>query len=88
MNFKTFKYFLECYFNPSANYDELDKLIVDFNSFENVGYRKKLHSELLVLQLEEFSIMQEFVRKYGMRKMDDEKLKWLIQRMLDKLELS
>ncbi|MBD7970144.1 hypothetical protein [Paenibacillus gallinarum] len=49
MNFTTFKYFLECYFNPSANYDELDKLIVDFNSFENVGQHKKLHSELLVL---------------------------------------
>lgn len=88
MNFTTFKYFLKCYFNPSANYDELDNLIVDFNSFEIVGHRKNLHSELLVLQLEEFSIMQEFVRKYGMRKMDDEKLKWLIQQMLDKLELS
>ncbi|WP_410985764.1 hypothetical protein [Bacillus cereus] len=87
LNFETFKYFLECYFSVSANYDELDKIIHDFNSFENTKYRKKLWAELkLILQLEDWEFVQGFVKKYGMRKMNKEKLKWLIQRVLDNLE--
>jgi succinate dehydrogenase flavin-adding protein (antitoxin of CptAB toxin-antitoxin module) len=87
LNFETFKYFLECYFNVSANYDELEKIINDFNSFENIKYRKKFLAELeLILQLEDWDIVQGFVKKYGMRKMNEEKLKWLIQVISDKLK--
>ncbi|RAS80689.1 hypothetical protein [Priestia endophytica] len=86
LNFGTFKYFLECYFNVSANYDELEKIISDFNSFENIKYRKKLLAELeLILQLQDWNIVQEFVKEYGMRKMNEEKLKWLINVILDNL---
>ncbi|MGF7048370.1 hypothetical protein J2T13_002878 [Paenibacillus sp. DS2015] len=89
LNLETFEYFLECYFNVSANYDELDKITSDFNSFENLKYRQKLKVELeLILQLKNLDNVQEFVKKYGMRKMNEEKLKWLIQCILDNLELS
>jgi len=86
---ETFKYFLECYFNVSANYDELDKLINDFNSSENLKYRQKLKSELeQILHLDDWDLVQRFVKKYGMRKMNEEKLKWLIQRIIDNLVTS
>lgn len=89
LNFETFKYFLECYFNVSANYDELNKIINDFNSFENTKCRNKLRAELkLILQLEDWDFVQGFVKKYGMRKMNEEKLKWLIQSVLDNLKLN
>lgn len=86
LKFETFKYFLECYFNVSANYDELGGIISDFNSFENIKYRKKLQAELeLILQLEDWDIVQRFVKKYGIRKMNEEKLKWLIQAISENL---
>ncbi|WP_026593194.1 contact-dependent growth inhibition system immunity protein [Bacillus sp. UNC437CL72CviS29] len=89
LNFETFKYFLECYFNVSADYDELDKIIKDFNLVENMEYRKKLRTELKqILRLENWDMVQRFVKKYGMRKMNEEKLKWLIQSVLDNLELN
>ena len=80
MKFETFIYFLECYFNVSANYDELGEIINEFNSFENIKYRKKLQAELeITLQLENWDIVQGFVKKYSMRKMNEEKLKTLIK---------
>ena len=86
LNLNTFKYFLECYFNVSADYDELEKIINDFNSFENIKYRKKLLAELeQILQQEDWDIVQGFVKKHGMRKMNEEKLKWLIKVILDNL---
>lgn len=89
LSFDTFKYFLECYFNVSANYDDLNKIINDFNSFENIKYRKKLQVELeLIWQLEDWDNIQGLVKKYGMRKMNEEKLKWLIRSVLDNLELN
>ncbi|MFD3259634.1 contact-dependent growth inhibition system immunity protein [Paenibacillus lentus] len=89
LSFETFRYFLECYFNVSTNYDELEKIIDDFNSSENLKYRQSLKAELeLILQLGNWDIVQRFVKKYGMRKMNEEKLKWLIQHVLCNLELS
>lgn len=89
LKFETFKYFLECYFNVSADYDELDKIIKDFNLVENMEYRKKLRTELKqILRLENWDMVQGFVKKYDMRKMNEEKLKWLIQSVLDNLELN
>ncbi|MGG3521903.1 hypothetical protein ABES33_18695 [Bacillus pseudomycoides] len=89
LNFETFKYFLECYFYVSADYDELDKFIHDFNSLENMEYLKKLRAELkLILHIEDWDMVHGLVKKYGMRKMNEEKLKWLIQSVLDHLELN
>ncbi|WP_163580888.1 hypothetical protein [Gracilibacillus saliphilus] len=87
LNLETFKYFLECYFNVSANYNELNKIVNDFNLFENVKYRQKLLAELeIILELENWNIVQEVVKKYGMRKMDERKVKWLIQVIVGNLK--
>lgn len=87
LNFETFKYFLECYFNVSANYDELDRLINEFNSSENQKYRQQLRFELeQILQLDNWNVVQKFVKSYGMRNMNEEKLKWLILRILNNLK--
>lgn len=88
-NFETFKYFLECYFNVSANYEELENIIKDFNSSEIDKYRQKLQTELkLILELKDWDTVQNFVKKYGMRKMNEEKLKWFIKFILNHLASS
>ncbi|PGS05519.1 hypothetical protein COC54_11205 [Bacillus pseudomycoides] len=67
----------------------MDKFIHDFNSLENMEYLKKLHAELkLILHIEDWDMVHGLVKKYGMRKMNEEKLKWLIQSVLDHLELN
>lgn len=84
-DFETFKYFLESYFNVSANYDELEELINEFN-LEDIKYRKGLSAELeIILQLEDWDFVHEFVRKNGMRKMNKDKLEWLVRSILDKI---
>ncbi|MBJ8029512.1 hypothetical protein JDS96_16760 [Bacillus cereus group sp. N21] len=67
----------------------MDKFIHDFNSLENMEYLKKLRAELkLILHIEDWDMVHGLVKKYGMRKMNEEKLKWLIQSVLDHLELN
>lgn len=78
-NFEMFRYFLESYFNVSANYDELEEVINEFN-LENIKYRKRLLTELqTILQLQDWDFVHEFVRLNGMRKMDKDKLEWFIR---------
>jgi hypothetical protein len=82
-NFEAFKYFLECYFNVSANYDELEQLIEEFNISEGEKYRKQLKMELeLILQQGNWDAVKEFVRKHGMRNMSHDKLKWVVNNIL------
>ena len=86
LKLETFKYFLECYFNASVNYDELTDQIKHFNSFENTKYHQKLRDELnLIEQLNNWEHVQEFVKRYGMRKMNEERLKWLIHSISEDL---
>ena len=82
-NFDMFRYFLESYFNVSANYDELEEVINEFN-LENIKYRKRLSTELqTILQMQDWDFVHEFVRENGMRKMDKDKLEWLIRFIQD-----
>lgn len=82
-NFDMFRYFLESYFNVSANYDELEEVINEFN-LENIKYRKRLSTELqMILQLQDWDFVHEFVRVNGMRKIDKDKLEWLIRFIQD-----
>lgn len=84
-NFEMFRYFLESYFNMSANYDELKEIINEFN-LENIKYRVRLSTELrMILLLQEWDFVQEFVRANGMRKMDRNKLEGLIHFIQDNL---
>ncbi len=52
-------------------------------------YRKKLLADLkLILHIEDCGMVHGLIKKYGKRKMHEEKLKWLIQSVLDRIELN
>ncbi|GKU76498.1 contact-dependent growth inhibition system immunity protein [Paenibacillus sp. L3-i20] len=77
--YELLKYFLECYFNVSANYDELEQLITEFRNSETAKNQSLLIAELETIQrLDNWEFIHEFVRKYGMRNMAFNKLKWFI----------
>lgn len=81
--YSTFQYFLECYFNVSANYNELEKLITEFKESELKKYHILLINELEEMQrMENIDNIKEFVRIHGMRNMKYDKLEWLIQTIL------
>lgn len=85
--YEMFRYFLECYFNVSADYDELEKLVQEFQMTEKGKYSKLLIDELGGIQKNNnWDLLQDFVRKHGMRNMNQNKLKWLVQSILDNLE--
>lgn len=87
LNLGSFKYFLECYFNVSANYDELKKNVRDFKDNENIESYRKLKEELkYILELGDWGAIQEFIKKYGMRRMNEDKIKWLIKTILNTLD--
>jgi hypothetical protein len=89
LKYDTFKYFLECYFNPSANYEELETLVKEFRLTEESKYRQKLQQELeQILQLDHWDDIQEFVRKHAMRKMNSDRLTWFIRTILHNLNQS
>jgi succinate dehydrogenase flavin-adding protein (antitoxin of CptAB toxin-antitoxin module) len=89
LKYGTFRYFLECYFNPSAKYEELETLVKEFNSTEESKYRQKLQQELeQIFQLDDWDNIQEFVRKYAMRKINSDRLTWFIRTILHNLNQS
>lgn len=74
-----FKYFLECYFNESANYEGLEELVNVFNE-EQIDYRIRLYKELtFILNADHIDYVQEFIRNHGKRKMSKEKVNWFIE---------
>ncbi len=84
LKFEAFKYFLECYFNVSANYEELDKVVNEFILSENNSYRTRLQAELeRIMKHGDWENVQGIVKEFGMRKINEDKLKWLIQSILN-----
>lgn len=74
-----FKYFLECYFNESENYEGLEELVNVFNE-EQIDYRIRLYKELTyILNAVHIDYAQDFIRIYGKRKMSKDKVYWLIE---------
>lgn len=73
------KYFFECYFNVSADYSELDTLIKEYKEVENEGYIEDLKNEInLILSINNLEFIRNFIRKYGMRNIKDDKILWLL----------
>ncbi|TCP27840.1 hypothetical protein EV207_11767 [Scopulibacillus darangshiensis] len=82
-DYKTFKYFLESYFNVSANYNELEQLIQEFNTIENSKYRESFKNELeQMLEEKDWDSIKEIVKVYGMRNMSHDKLIMLVKKIL------
>ena len=74
------RYFLECYFNVSADYSELDTLIKEYKDIENDEYIKDLKEEIsIVLSVDNIEFIRGFIKKYGMRNMkNDDKIIWFL----------
>ncbi|MDR4935316.1 hypothetical protein RGU11_02835 [Rossellomorea marisflavi] len=87
-NLEVLKYFLESYFNESANYEELEELVHDFNE-EDIEYRIRLSKELKdILKYQKEDFIQEYLRRYGKRKMSKEKIEWFIKIIQTNLEFN
>jgi hypothetical protein len=85
---KILKYFMECYFNQTFGYDELDKRINDFK-VEVHDVKKQLIEELnQIIQEKKYVSAARFMNKYGDKWFDVEKaekfINYLHDRLLDK----
>lgn len=70
---------MECYFNESANYEDLEELVNVFNE-EDIDYRIRLDKELTyILNEDHVDYAQEFIRNHGKRKMSKDKVYWFIE---------
>lgn len=73
------KYFLECYFNPSFDFKDLKNLVIEFKETENIRYVEQLKKEIdLIIKLNDEELLNKFILKYAMRKLDRNKLAYLI----------
>ncbi len=80
------RYFLECYFNVSCDYSELDSIINECRESENEEYIRELKEEIrLILLANDMGFVRIFIKKYGMRTMTDDKSRWLINQIIDKI---
>lgn len=67
-------YFFECYFNISADYLELDELIDEYKQTESREFVDDLKGEItLLLSINDIKYIRDFIKKYGMRNIQDDK---------------
>lgn len=81
----TLRYFLECYFNVSADYAELEELIAEFKIIEKDALTKQLIAEVSIIQQNKV-YLRGFIKKYGMRNMNNQRLEWFISSLINGLE--
>lgn len=80
------RYFLECYFNVSYDYSELDSIINECREFENEEYIRELKEEIrLILRENDIELIRNFIKKYGMRTMTDDRIIWFINEIMNKI---
>lgn len=84
---KTTEYFFECYFNMSADYNEIDKLVEEFNTIECEEYIDQLKQELSdVIKSNDWKTIIQIASNKGGRKLTENKAQLLINYILAKLE--
>jgi len=83
---KRLKYFFECYFNQSFDFDELDGLIDEYKTMEIFETNQQLIIELhQIIQTKSYSYAIRVMNKYGGRKPDLRRMEQLIKYMFNKL---
>lgn len=83
---KRLKYFMECYFNQTFGFEDLDKRIVDFKS-EAKSIQDELMKEISeVIEKRKYSFLSRFLKNYCDVHFDDlEELEKFINYLYDKL---
>ncbi|GMQ64321.1 hypothetical protein [Vallitalea maricola] len=65
---KTIEYFFDCYFNMSADYDEIEKLVKEFKDIEIEKYVVALEKELIeIIKSENWNAIIEIAHDKGGR---------------------
>jgi|GEM_PF-1402444 len=81
-----FRNFVECYFVPGYNYDELPTIIKRYIDNEVSSMSDGLLRELLLIkESKDWNYVQQFVRKHGMRLLSHEKLEKMIALLIESL---
>lgn len=76
---KIFKYFLECYFNPSYDFLELPDAVEEFVDDEDSDNINELIKEVnILLCSDEEKFARAFISKYGMRDLNKNKIKEML----------
>jgi hypothetical protein len=84
---ETIKYFLECYFNMSVDYKDLESLIDKFVSQENIKYSNQLLQELeWVIDRKKWDKLHEIVMEYGMRDLPNDVLHSFVNVLLKRIK--
>ena len=75
LHYPCLKYFIECYFNWSMDYTDLEQLVSDYLEIENDNYISLLKEEIQKLQTLSNSseIVKEMTYDYGSRVLSLEK---------------
>lgn len=84
--YKNFKYFIECYFNWSMDYIELEKLIIDYINRERKEYIKGLQEEVNELYNSKDPVfIKKLIYKFGRRNLSVKKVNAMIELLCNKL---
>ncbi|WP_273325602.1 hypothetical protein [Vallitalea guaymasensis] len=71
---KTIEYFFDCYFNMSADYNEIEKLVKEFKHIEAKKYVVALEKELMeVIKSENWKAIIEIAHNKGGRILSNKK---------------
>ena len=80
------RYFFECCFNSSEGFEDLDKIIKNFKTFETNELQLQLTGELhQIIETDNYVFATRFINKYGGRTFNVEKTKKLIKFLYDRL---
>ncbi len=81
-----FRSFVEGYFVPGYGYDELPRLIKEYKRNEISSTQDGLLRELtLIKEKDDWDYVQQFVRQHGLRLLSHEKLKSMVDLLINEL---
>src|SRR5438477_8671609 len=83
---KILKYFFDCYFYQTKNFDDLNDVIRDFKLTEELEYQLLFICELhRIIELKNYDLASNFINKYGNRAFDVKKTEKFLNFLYDKL---
>jgi hypothetical protein len=81
-----FRYFLDCYFNISFDFADLEKLAMDFKTTESQESVNRFLNELYIIrETGDWGTVQKFVRDHGMRNLSVERLGIMVDLLISVL---
>ncbi|GMQ60353.1 hypothetical protein AN1V17_47530 [Vallitalea sediminicola] len=83
------EYFFDCYFNMSADYNEIEKLVEEFKEIELEQYVVALEKELIeVVKSKKWNVIIEIAHNKGERILSNKKAEMLTKFLLSLIKVS